>query len=365
MASKKPINKNDFFDLRLSNFDFDLPDELIAQEPPAQRDRSRLLSVDGRSGVLAHHQVSELPELLEPGDLLVANNSRVFPARLRGRTGTGASVELLLLQPMGSNRWEVLARPAKRLRAGTEVVLGDGRLRGRVLGSSDQGRRAVEFTSREDFFEVVEQIGRTPLPPYIKRDGDDLDEKDRERYQTVYARERGSIAAPTAGLHFTPELLGALEKRGIGFAELTLHVGYGTFQPIRTEIVEDHQMEVERYSIPEGTALGIERARAGGARVVAVGTTTVRALESAAEETGEVRAGPGATKLFIYPGFQFRVVETLLTNFHLPKSSLYLLLSAFGGVDLMKRAYREAIENRYRFYSYGDCMLVSRPTRFG
>jgi S-adenosylmethionine:tRNA ribosyltransferase-isomerase len=228
-----------------------------------------------------------------------------------------------------------------------------------AVGSSAYGKRIVELSGQEDLFAVLERIGQTPLPPYIKRSGGALEPKDRQRYQTVYARERGSVAAPTAGLHFTSELLQSLIKEGVGIAELTLHVGYGTFQPIRTDVVEDHQMEPERYTISESTVRAIELSQARGGRVVAVGTTTVRALESAVDESGEVRQGRGETSLFIYPGFRFRVVDALVTNFHLPRSSLFLLVSAFGGEEILKRAYQEAIRQRYRFYSYGDCMLIT------
>jgi S-adenosylmethionine:tRNA ribosyltransferase-isomerase len=346
--------------LRLSDFDFELPSELIAQEPLEQRDRSRLMSVDLRTGALAHHRVGDLPGLLQPADLVVANNSRVFPARLRGQTEGGASIEILLLRSVEENHWEVLARPGKRLRKGAEIQFAGGLIRARVVGSTEHGKRIVEISSQGDLHEMVERIGYTPLPPYIQRDTDALESLDRDRYQTVYARERGSIAAPTAGLHFTEKLLQSLRERGIGFVELTLHVGYGTFQPIRTETVEGHNMEAERFRIPQETAQAIEHTRARGGRVVAVGTTTVRALESAAQEGGKVQAGQGSTDLFIYPGFRFRVVEALLTNLHLPKSSLLLLVSAFAGVDLVRRAYREAVQARYRFYSYGDCMLIRR-----
>jgi S-adenosylmethionine:tRNA ribosyltransferase-isomerase len=348
--------------MRLSDFDFDLPPELIAQEPLSERDRSRLLCVDTRAGTIAHRQVRDLPGLLQSGDLLVANNSRVFPARLRGATENDASVELLLLGPVGSggeNRWEALARPARRLRVGIEAFFGGGVLSAVVVDKADYGRITVELRCKGDLFDILERIGETPLPPYIKREGRVLEDKDRERYQTVYARERGSIAAPTAGLHFTPDLLRALEARSVDFAQLTLHVGYGTFQPIRTETVEEHRMEPEWFEIPAATSGAIETARAAGGHVVAVGTTTVRTLESRVDRSGRVRPGSDVTRLFIYPGFRFQVVDALLTNFHLPQSSLFLLVSAFGGNDLMRRAYEEAIRERYRFYSYGDCMLIT------
>ncbi len=291
------------------------------------------------------------------------NNTRVFPAKLRGQTESGGVVELLLVQPETAGRWEVLARPAKKLRVGTMLHFGGGELRARVTAVSRLGRRTVELMHEGDLEPILERVGRTPLPPYIKREPSGKgkgrsDQEDRKRYQTVYARERGSVAAPTAGLHFTRAILDELESRAIEVVELTLHVGYGTFQPIRTETVEEHRMEVERYTIQEETSAAIERARGQGRRVVAVGTTTVRALESAAVEPGQVRPGSGATELFISPGFRFRVVDALLTNFHLPRSSLLMLVSALGGVEPVKRAYQEAVRERYRFYSYGDCMLL-------
>jgi S-adenosylmethionine:tRNA ribosyltransferase-isomerase len=345
--------------LRLSEFDFDLPPELIAQKPLPRRDDSRLLVVSAGDGPPIHHRIRDLPDLLRPGDLLVVNNSRVFPARLTGQTQSGAAVEILLLRPI-DGCWEVLARPARKLGPGRRLVFGDGLLTAQVKSISARGKRIVELECKGDFFEVVDRIGATPLPPYIKREGIDREGVDRQRYQTIYSKERGSIAAPTAGLHFTPELLEALEARDIGRAELTLHVGYGTFQPIRTVTVEEHRMDSEVFTIPEATAEAIERTRAGGGRIVAVGTTTVRSLESAVDESGSVPPGRRVTDLFIYPGFRFGVVDVMLTNFHLPKSSLFLLVSAFGGVTRLRRAYEEAIRERYRFYSYGDCMLISR-----
>ncbi len=295
---------------------------------------------------------------MNPGDLLVVNNSRVFPARLFGRTVRGASVELLLLRSLEPGHWEVLSRPASRLDEGTVFELGGGLIRGRVIGCGEYGKRTVELQCEGDIYETVEQIGQTPLPPYIKRKGARLEAGDRQRYQTVYAKDRGSVAAPTAGLHFTPEVLEALKGRGVGYSEITLHVGYGTFQPIRTDSVEEHQMGSEFFTIPEETVQALERARARGGRVVAVGTTAVRTLESAADVRGVVRTGSDETDLFIYPGYRFKVVDGLLTNFHLPRSSLFLLVSAFGGGEVMRRAYQEAIRKGYRFYSFGDCMLI-------
>jgi S-adenosylmethionine:tRNA ribosyltransferase-isomerase len=312
---------------------------------------------------LRHHRFRELPSLLHLGDLLVVNNTRVFPAKLQGKTESGGVVDMLLVETDGSGRWEVLARPAKKLRMGTVVRFGDGELQARVTRVGELGRRTVELLHEGDLEPILERLGRTPLPPYIKREPPDVgngvrEREDRDRYQTVYARERGSVAAPTAGLHFTRGILDELKTRGIDVVELTLHVGYGTFQPIRTETVEAHRMEAERYTIPPEVSASVERTRDRGGRVVAVGTTTVRALESAAVEPGKVRVGPGVTELFIHPGFQFRVVDALLTNFHLPRSSLLMLVSALGGVEAVREAYREAVRERYRFYSYGDCMLV-------
>ena len=375
MVSSRPARRIGSSNLRLSDFDFDLSPKLIAQEPAPERDLARLLYVDLTGELLAHYRVRQLPDLLSPGDLLIVNDSRVFPARISGKTRTGASVEMLLLERLEgeSGRWKVLAKPAKRLRPGTDVVLGAGRLHGKVVRSAGAGRRIIDFSpgGEGELHAILEEIGRTPLPPYIHREEGERerDQKDRQRYQTVYAGERGSIAAPTAGLHFTGSLLEELAARGIGWARLTLHVGYGTFQPIRSEKIEEHRMEPERYTLPEGTVSGIEETRARGGRIVAVGTTVVRALESAAGERGDLRAGAGATELFIHPGFRFRVVDALVTNFHLPRSSLFLLVCAFGGTERLRRAYAEAIRASYRFYSYGDCMLlypgppgvVSRP----
>ncbi len=290
--------------------------------------------------------------------MLVLNNTRVFPAKLHGWTESGGLVELLLLQRDESNVWRVLARPAKKLRVGTRIVFGKGELRAIVADLLELGQRSIELFYEGDLYDVLDRVGQTPLPPYIKRRSAELGERDRERYQTVYARQRGSVAAPTAGLHFTPNILRSLANRDIATAQLTLHVGYGTFQPIREEAIEDHRMEHERYSVPEETVAAVDAARSRGGRVVAVGTTTVRALESATLASGELKAGPAKTELFITPGFQFRVVDGLLTNFHLPKSSLLLLVSAFGGVEPVRRAYRKAVQERYRFYSYGDCMLL-------
>lgn len=352
--------------MRVDEFDFHLPPELIAQEPPTVRGTSRLLVVERATGVLAHRRVTELPELLRPGDLLVVNNTRVFPARLLGhRDPSGGSVECLLVARMeggGSEPgelWEALVHPGQKLKPGARVLFdGTPSLHAEILERRFHGRRLIRLWTADGspVDRAVDAIGHVPLPPYIKR-ADSV--SDRERYQTVFADARGSIAAPTAGLHFTPELLSALAARGIERAEITLHVGYGTFQPIRVDQVEQHRMEPEQYEIGAAAADAITRALDTGRRVIAVGTTTTRTLEAVAQQhDGRIVAGRGTTNLFIYPGFRFRAVGGLLTNFHLPQSSLLMLVCAFGGRDLIMRAYHEAVAAGYRFYSYGDAMLV-------
>jgi S-adenosylmethionine:tRNA ribosyltransferase-isomerase len=352
----------------IREFDFDLPPELIAQEPVAQRGESRLLQLDRRTGRVVHGAISDLPHVLREGDLVVVNNTRVFPARLLGRRApSGGAVECLLIgrtdtgqAGQASERWQALMHPGQKLRPGARVIFdGSATLHGEVLEHHFYGRRTIRLW-REDGGSVddaIESIGHIPLPPYIKRDDRPTD---RERYQTVFARERGSVAAPTAGLHFTPALNASLAARGIDITEITLHVGYGTFQPVRVDRIEDHRMEAERYTISEPVAQAINRARDEGRRIIAVGTTTTRTLEAAAAAgAGRVAAGTGATDLFIYPGFAFRIVEGLLTNFHLPRSSLLLLVSAFAGIESVRAAYAAAIAGGYRFYSYGDAMVVT------
>ena len=346
----------------VADFDFDLPDELVAQEPPPMRGASRLLVLRRAAGVVAHTTFDRLGEHLRAGDLLITNNTRVFPARLIGtRVPSGGGVECLLLSPQGNGRWEALMHPGQKLREGARVLFErDGvRIDGEVIDRHFFGRRTVKLWVEQPGIpldEAIERVGHIPLPPYIKREDRP---SDRERYQTVYARERGSVAAPTAGLHFTPELLADLGARGIERVEVTLHVGYGTFKPVRVERVEDHEVDPERFTVSAEAADAINRARAGDRRVIAVGTTTVRTLESLAfDERGEVQAASGETRLFVYPGHQFRVVNGIVTNFHLPKSSLLMLVAAFGGRDAVLSAYREAVERGYRFYSYGDAMLV-------
>ncbi len=343
----------------ISDFDYELPQELIAQEPVVPRDASRMLILDRARGTWRDSHFAELPSCLKEGDALVVNNTRVFPARLPGRREpSGGRIEFLLLREVEPAVWEVLARPARRLRVGARVRFGSSNLRGEVIASVDDEVRIVRFARAEGLQDLLDEIGQTPLPPYIKRPaGPSV--TDRERYQTVYAREKGAIAAPTAGLHFTERLLAELVSRGVQIAEVTLHVGYGTFGPVRVDEISRHQVAPERYEISKQAAETINLARARGGRIVAVGTTTTRGLESAAGEDLRVNAGAGVAQITIIPGHRFRIVERLLTNFHLPRSSLLLLVSAFAGRDLVLAAYRHAVRAGYRFYSYGDCMLIT------
>jgi len=354
-------------------YDYPLPPELVAQEPLPRRDASRLLVLDRASGALSHHAFSDLPDLLRPGDLLVTNRSRVFPARLLGRRDGGGAAEILLVRRVDGECWEAMVRPGRRLPPGALVEIAPG-FRVRIEGPPQPPAVAGEHSRAEtaasplrrvrllldglDPVIALERHGHVPLPPYIHR----ADEpSDRERYQTVYARETGSVAAPTAGLHFTPDLLARLHARGVERAELVLHVGPGTFRPVEVRDVREHRVDPERFSISADAAAAVERARAEGRRVVAVGTTATRALESALDEAGRVRPGDGETDLVIVPGFRFRTVGALVTNFHLPRSSLLLLVSAFAGRERVLAAYAEAVRFRYRFYSYGDAMLVVGP----
>ena len=366
----------------VSDFDYELPQDLIAQEPATQRDQSRLMVVDRVRGSFEDTTFEHLPTFLRRGDLLVLNNTRVFPARLIGRvlrathsgeSVPGARVEVFLIRQVAPLQWETLVRPGRALLRGSRVEFGRGKMRAEIVEWREDGRRLVRFEPDGDFDEIVDRIGRMPLPPYIKRGEEDR--LDAERYQTVFARERGAVAAPTAGLHFTRELLQRIKERGVEVAELTLHVGYGTFQPIRTKNVEDHRVDPERYSIGEEAATQINRALAASRRIVAVGTTATRALESAYRQTDvkvarlagapvnsirpPVPAVRGAsTDLFIYPGFEFKVVSGLITNFHLPQSSLLILVASFASRQLILEAYGHAIEKGYRFYSYGDAMFI-------
>ncbi|MGE3277466.1 MAG: tRNA preQ1(34) S-adenosylmethionine ribosyltransferase-isomerase QueA [Vicinamibacterales bacterium] len=355
--------------MNVSDFDFELPPELIAQEPPAVRGASRLLAVDRQTGARAHRRFRDLPELLRPGDLLVANDTSVFPARLLGRRlPGGGAVECLLVAEEApatatavEGVWSALVHPGQRLKEGSRMEFpadGPVAIEGEILGRHFHGRRTVRLrtTGGGPLDEAIDRIGHVPLPPYIHRADAAAD---RERYQTVFAHDRGSIAAPTAGLHFTPELLAALDARGVERTTVTLHVGYGTFQPIRVDRVEDHQMEAERYIVSDATAAALTAARVEGRRIVAVGTTTTRTLESLnVAPDGTVEPGRGDTSLFIRPGHQFRLVTGLVTNFHLPRSSLLMLVSAFGGREHILAAYRDAVAAGYRFYSYGDAMLI-------
>ena len=345
----------------VSEFNFELPDELIAQAPLEPRDASRMLVVNRAANSFRDGAFLELPSLLNAGDVLVVNNTRVFPARLLGHRvlpdgAAGAQVEALLakLIDADANEWEVIARPGRALKVGAQVEFGGGLLRGEITGVLDDGKRRIRFTCDGEFNDIVDRIGNTPLPPYIQREADEQRRLDEPRYQTVYAKERGAIAAPTAGMHFTPRIFDELRSRGIQVVEITHHVGYATFQPIRVDEVEAHRIESESYEISEAAAETINTAN----RVIAVGTTSTRALESAANDDGTVRAERRATELFIYPGYRYKLVGGLLTNFHLPQSSLLMLVAALGGRELILSAYRHAVAERYRFYSYGDCMLI-------
>jgi len=346
----------------VSEFDFELPPELIAQSPPNERGASRLLRLGRHDGVVTHHQFSELPDLLAPGDLLVVNDTRVFPARLIGRRlpGGGAAECFLVKRGDEPYTWVALVHPGQRLKSGSRMVFErDGHtLEAEVLSRHFHGRRLVRLRAAEGLpvWDAIHAVGHMPLPPYVKREDTSTD---RERYQTVYARAEGAIAAPTAGLHFTDAVFNALERRGIEHVAVTLHVGYGTFQPVRVENIEEHQVEAEHFEVSPPAAAALSRARAGRRRIVAVGTTTTRTLESLAlSDDGRVAPQQGETTLFIRPGHAFRLVSGLITNFHLPRSSLLMLVSAFAGREHVLAAYREAVAARYRFYSYGDAMLI-------
>lgn len=341
----------------ISDFNFDLPPELIAQEPLAVRQASRMLAVDRSTNSFADSGFAELPQFLRPGDLVVMNNTKVFPARLFGQSETGANIEIFLVRETADGSWETLARPARRLHPGKRIHFGE-RLTAEVVSKTDDGKVFVRFEAAGDFYEIIDEIGKTPLPPYIKRGAADID-TDRERYQTVFAKNRGAIAAPTAGLHFTPDILDAIRGRGAATAEITLHVGYGTFEPVRVDDLSEHSVSGENYQIDAETAEVLTKTKADGGRIVAIGTTTTRALESTLAKFGEFVAGSHIADLTITPGYTFKAVDALLTNFHLPQSSLLVLTSTFGGHELIMNAYRHAVAERYRFYSYGDCMFIA------
>ncbi|MBW2650391.1 MAG: tRNA preQ1(34) S-adenosylmethionine ribosyltransferase-isomerase QueA [Deltaproteobacteria bacterium] len=341
--------------MKTEEFYYNLPEELIAQKPCESRDHSRMMIVDRSRGSFECRHFYELPGFLKKDDLLVVNNSRVIPAKLSGKKSTGATIEMLLLEEADSpTTWEVLLRPAKRVGAGTKIFF-DGRSWAEITERISDKKWIVSFHPEDGFDNFLEKFGSAPLPPYIKREkGHTKDPGDLHRYQTVYAKNPGSVAAPTAGLHFSEGTLETLRERGTDIAQVTLHVGYGTFLPIESEFVTDHKMERETFEIGENAAEKINRA----GKIIAVGTTSVRTLESASDPDGKVNPGKGSTDIFIYPGYRFKAVDRLLTNFHLPASSLFLLVCAFAGKDLMRRAYEKAIEEKFRFYSYGDCMLI-------
>lgn len=340
--------------MRLADFDYDLPAAAIAQQPIEPRDHSRLLVLPRDGGPTEHRRFDDLPGLLRAGDLLVLNDTRVMPARLHGRrVGTGARIEVLLLQRLNGDRWETLVRPGRRARPGDQITFGDGQLRARIGAVTPFGGRVVEFSYSGEFTKVLAELGRMPLPPYIQ-----AELPDGERYQTVYAAVWGSAAAPTAGLHFTPRLLERLQDGGVELAFITLHVGLGTFRPVEAADIRDHTMHAEFYQVSQATAAAVDRARERGGRVVAVGTTTVRTLESLAGQERRLQPGSGWTDLFIYPGYAFRVIDGMVTNFHLPRSSLLMLVSALAGRERVLAAYAEAVAAGYRFYSFGDAMLI-------
>lgn len=342
-------------ELLKSDFYYDLPEELIAQTPIEPRNASRMMCVDRNSGSIVHDHFYNLCKYLKKGDLLVMNDSRVIPARLYGeKIENKTFIEFLLLEQKGDKLWEIICRPGKKAKVGTRFSFGNGRLIAEVIKVKDDGNRIVQFECEGNFYTALEDVGQMPLPPYIK---EKLENK--ERYQTVYSKELGSAAAPTAGLHFTPEQLDELREQGINTAFVTLHVGLGTFRPVKEDNVLDHKMHSEHYYLPEETAHLINETKKNGGRVIAVGTTTCRTLESVATFYGEIKAAEGYTDIFIYPSYKFKCIDALITNFHLPESTLIMLVSAFMGYDNTMNAYKKAVEERYRFFSFGDCMFIS------
>lgn len=343
--------------MHISELHFDLPPELIATEPLEGRDQSRLLRVDRGSSKYTDSCFSDLPRLLLPTDVLVLNNTKVFPARLLGNSDTGAAVEIFLVQELEDMSWMALAKPARRLPPGKSITFGPG-FSGTILRRNDDGQVMISLLADRPIPEAIELYGRTPVPPYIRRDRESVD-TDRERYQTVYASQGGAIAAPTAGLHFTPKILDQIRDRGIDVAEVTLHVGLGTFEPVKVEDLTQHRVQPERYSMSEHAAESLNRGKRDNRRIIAVGTTTTRTLETVFGRFGEFKCSSGLANLTILPGYRFKAVDGLLTNFHLPKSSLLALVSTFGGHELIMSAYQHAVSSNYRFYSYGDCMLIT------
>ncbi len=340
--------------MKTSDFYFDLPQELIAQDPLEDRASSRLLRLDKNTGEISHHHFRDIKQFLKPGDCLVINDTRVIPARLYGRkVGTDALIEVLLLKRKPDDVWEILVKPGKKAKPGTKISFGDGLLTGEIIGVVEEGNRLIRFTYQGIFEEILDKLGEMPLPPYITHKL-----KDRNRYQTVYAKHDGSAAAPTAGLHFTQELLREIQEMGVKIAHVTLHVGLGTFRPVKVENVLEHHMHSEFYVVEEDQARLINETKASGGRVIAVGTTSCRTLESATGEDGILKAGSGWTEIFIYPGFTFHMIDGLITNFHLPESTLLMLVSALAGKEHILQAYQVAVQERYRFFSFGDAMYI-------
>lgn len=340
--------------MKREDFNYELPEELIAQDPLLDRSSSRLMVLDKETGKTEHHVFKDIIQYLEPGDCLVINDTKVIPARLIGsKVGTEAKIEVLLLKRGDNDVWETLVKPGKKAKPGTRISFGDGILVGEVIDVVDEGNRLIKFEYEGIFEEILDQLGQMPLPPYITHQLED-----QNRYQTVYATHSGSAAAPTAGLHFTPELLKEIEEKGVNIARITLHVGLGTFRPVKVENILDHHMHSEFYMIDEEAAGKINQAKADGKRVIAVGTTSCRTIESAAKEDGTVAVSSGWTEIFIYPGYQFKILDCLITNFHLPESTLIMLVSALAGREHVLAAYEEAVKERYRFFSFGDAMLI-------
>ena len=339
--------------MKVTDFDYELPEELIAQTPIEKRDESRLMVLDRKEQTIEHKHFKDIIDYLEPGDVLVRNNTKVIPARLYGKKETGAKVEFLLLNNMEKDIWECIVRPGNKLHIGAKVIFGDGLLKAEVLDTMPGGTRKVEFHYEGIFNEILDKIGLMPLPPYIHESL-----KENDRYQTVYAKYDVSAAAPTAGLHFTPELLKKIEEKGIDIANVTLHVGIGTFRPVKEDTVEAHQMHSEHFYIKEEDCEKINKAKKSGHRVIAVGTTSCRVLETIADDNGYVKPTEGDTQIFIYPGYKFRCLDALITNFHLPQSTLVMLVSALAGKDYIMKAYKEAVKQKYRFFSFGDAMLI-------